>query len=79
MDVVGLRTALNVLLEDVGKHRTEDAVESWQALVQYIQTNSQIEEDVAFVASVLLGSEDGLLQFLVKSLEQQGNFQRELA
>lgn len=72
MDVVGLRTALNVLLEDVGKHRTEDAVESWQALVQYIQTNSQIEEDVAFVASVLLGSEDGLLQFLVKSLEQQG-------
>lgn len=73
MDVVNFRNALNVLLEDAGKHRSEDAAESWQGLVQFIQTNSQIEEDVAYVASVLLAPEDSLLQFLVKSLEQQGN------
>lgn len=74
MDVVNFRNAVNVLLEDAGKHRSEDAAESWQGLVQIIQTNSQIEEDVAYVASVLLAPEDSLLQFLVKSLEQQGDF-----
>ena len=73
MDVVGFRNALNVLLEDAGKNRSEDAAESWQGLVQFVQVNSQIEEDVALVASVMLASEDSLLEFLVKSLEQQGN------
>lgn len=77
MDVVGFRTALNLLLEDAAKHRTDDAAESWQALVQCIQINSQIDEDLAFAASILLGPEDSLLQFLVKSLEQQGDFQHE--
>ena len=77
MDVVSFRNAVNVLLEDAGKHRSEDAAESWQGLVQIIQTNNQIEEDVAYVASVLLAPEDSLLQFLVKSLEQQGDFEHE--
>ena len=77
MDVVGFRTALNVLLDDAAKHRAEDAAESWQALVQFIQINSQIDEDVAFAASILLASEDSLLHFLVKSLEQQGDFGHE--
>ena len=77
MDVVNFRNAVNVLLEDAGKHRSEDAAESWQGLVQFIQTNSQIELDVSYVASVLLASEDSLLQFLVKSLEQQGDFNHE--
>ena len=79
MDVVNFRNAVNVLLEDAGKHRSEDAAESWQGLVQLIQTNSQIEEDVAYVASVLLASKDSLLQFLVKSLEQQGDCKHESA
>ena len=77
MDVVNFRNAVNVLLDDAGKHRSEDAAESWQGLVQFIQTNSQIELDVSYVASVLLASEDSLLQFLVKSLEQQGDFNHE--
>ena len=73
MDVVSFRNALDVLLEDAGKHRSEDAAESWQGLVQWIQNNTQIEEDIAFVASILLAPEDSLLQFLAKSLEQQGS------
>ena len=77
MDVVGFRTALNVLLDDAAKNRAEDAAESWQALEKCIQINSQIDQDVAFAASILLASEDSLLQFLVKSLEQQGDFRHE--
>ena len=73
MDVVGFRNALDVLLEDASKHRSEFAAESWQGLVQWIQNNSQVEEDIAFVASILLAPEDSLLQFLGKSLEQQGS------
>ena len=73
MDVVGYRNALNVLLEDASRHRAEDAAESWQNLVQWIQNNTQVEEDTAFVASILLAPEDSLLQFLAKSVEQQGS------
>ncbi len=72
MNAVALRNALDLLLNDAGRNRVEDAAETLGALEQLVQNNCQIEEDLALVASVLLASDDSLLQFLVKSLEQQG-------
>ena len=72
MDGVALRNALDLLLDDAGRHRADEAAESWGGLVQLVQNNCQTHEDLALVASVLLITEDSLLQFLTKSLEQQG-------
>lgn len=72
MNGVALRNALDLLLDDAGRHRADEAADSWGGLVQLIQNNCQTHEDLALVASVLLIPEDSLLQFLTKSLEQQG-------
>ena len=74
MNGVALRNALDLLLDDAGKNRSEEAGETWGGLIQLVQNNCQLEEDLALVASVLLAREDSLLQFLVKSVEQQGGF-----
>ncbi|KAA6425865.1 MAG: hypothetical protein FRX49_04240 [Trebouxia sp. A1-2] len=72
MNGVALRNALDLLLDDAGRHRADEAAESWGGLLQLVQNNCQTHEDLALVASVLLITEDSLLQFLTKSLEQQG-------
>ena len=72
MNAVALRNALDLILEDAGRNRADEAAESWGGLVQFIQTSCQTEEDLALVASVLLVTEESLLHFLTKSLQQQG-------
>jgi len=72
MNGVALRNALDLLLDDAGRHRADEAADSWGGLVQLIQNNCQTHEDLGLVASVLLITEDSLLQFLTNSLEQQG-------
>ena len=73
MNAVTLRNSLDALLDDAGRNRADEAAETWAGLVQIVQNNCQTEEDLALVASVLLAPQGSLLQFLAKSLEQQGN------
>ena len=72
MNSVALRNHLDLLLDDANRHRAEEAAESWAGLSQYIDNNCQLGEDFALTASILLAKDDSLLDFLAKSLEQQG-------
>ena len=72
MNEVALRNSLDVLLDETGKNRTEEAQEAWTGMVQLIDNTCQIQEDLALVATVLLSPDQGLLIFLATSLQQQG-------
>ena len=69
---VALRNLLDVLLDDAGRLRAEEAAESWAGVSQYVENNCQLEEDYALAASLLLAKDKSLLHFIRKSLEQQG-------
>ena len=72
MDAVALRNAVDLLLDESGRNRVEEAQEAWGGLEQLIESKCQVQEDFALVASVLLAPDDSLLTFLARSLEQQG-------
>lgn len=72
MDAVALRNAVDLLLDETGRNRADEAQEVWSALEQLIHSKCQVQEDLALVASTLLVQDDSLLTFLSKSLERQG-------
>ena len=72
MNSVALRNHLDLLVDDANRNRAEEAAESWAGLSQYVDNNCQLGEDFALTASILLAKDDSLLDFLAKSLEQQG-------
>ena len=72
MDGVVFRNALDTLLDETGRNRSEEAQEAWTGLVQLIENTCQSQEDLALVASNLLSTDASLLSFIAGSLEQQG-------
>lgn len=76
MNAVVLRNALDALLDETGKNRTEEAYEAWTGLVQLIENTCQVQADLALVAASLLSADGSLLTFVKESLETQGEIFR---